>query len=184
MCTRASNPALLGGPSTLPLAAMVRRAILSGLAVILTVAAGPVSTTKSQCEQLVQSVLERATNQLARSDYAPFGAWLTPEGKVEFSGAYDTQHHPPWDSLIELIRTGLRNTATMGPIVADAVVFSARGVPPGGTQAIDVLEIELEHRDNYCVILSYPYVIDGAAVTFRKPFAQKGKFLIFGAHGS
>ncbi len=43
----------------------------------------------------------------------------------------------------------------------------------------DAIAIALDHRDDYSVIVIFPYVLAHGNLTVGEPFAQMGKFLVF-----
>ena len=184
MCARGACWALLGGPSTSPLAAMLRRVAMSVLVALFTLGAEQVTTPKSQCQDLLNAVLPFAKKMLSEhGEFYPFGASMKPNGQVVQAAAYDGQEHPPSQALIDLIRESFRADAKKGAIIASATVYNVRTIPPGGNSKTDAVAVELDHRDSYSVVVLIPYALSPGSVQFGQTFAQRGKFEIFGQHG-
>ena len=164
---------------------MIKRCAFVVLLAIFSLAAGSVPTPKSQCEDLLNAVLPFAKKMLAaHGEFYPFGASMRPDGTIALAGATDGHEHPPSQALIDLLHDGFIGDAKRGSIIASATAYDVRVVPPGGTEKSDAVEIELDHRDNYSVIVFFPYKIAGNEVQFGETFAQKGRSQIFVGHGS
>ena len=155
-----------------------------GLVVLVTLGAGSMPTPKSHCEDLMNAVLPFAKKMLSEhGEFYPYGASMKPDGKIVEAGASDGREHPPSQALIDLLREAFRADAQKGAIIASATVYDVRIVPPGSASKTDAVAVELDHRDNYSVVVLFPYTISGGTVQFSEPFAQRGTFGIFGKHG-
>jgi hypothetical protein len=178
------RPAPLRGPSTPPLAAMLRRGAMLGFFALLTIGAASVPTPKSQCEELLAAVIPFAKKMLSEhGEFYPFGASVKANGEIVQAAAYDGREHPPSEPLIDLLRQAFRADAKSGAIIASATVYDVRTIPPGSSTKTDAVAVELDHRDNYSVVVMYPYTVSAGAVQFAAPFAHQGKFEIFAKHG-
>jgi hypothetical protein len=143
-----------------------------------------VPTPKSQCEELLNVVLPFAKKMLSeRGEFYPFGASMKPVGEIVLAGAYDGREHPPSQPLIDLLRQAFQADAKNGAIIASATVYDVRTIPPGATSKTDAVAVELDHRDNYSVVVLFPYIVSAGTVQLSAPFAHQGKFEIFGQHG-
>jgi hypothetical protein len=163
---------------------MLRRSVVFGLVLLITVGAQTVPTPKSQCEDLLNAVLPMAKKILsAHGEFYPFGASMKPDGSIVQTAAYDGREHPPSQPLIDLLRQSFRAEAKNGAIIASATVYDVRTIPPGATEKTDAVTVELDHRDSYSVVVLFPYTITAGTVQFSEPFAQRGTFGIFGQHG-
>jgi hypothetical protein len=98
--------------------------------------------------------------------------------------AYDGREKPPSHPLIDMLRDGFRADASARKIIASAVVYDVRVTPPGTSVKIDAVAVELDHRDNYSVVVFFPYTIRDGMVDVREPFANKGEGRIFAQVGS
>lgn len=142
------------------------------------------STPKSRCEELLNAVLPFARKMLSEhGESFPFGASMKPDGEITQAGAYDGREHPPSQPLIDLLRQGFRADARNGAIIASATVYDVRTIPPGATSKTDAVAVELDHRDNYSVVVLFPYALSARTVQFAPAFAHEGKFEIFCQHG-
>jgi hypothetical protein len=139
-----------------------------------------VLTPNAQCQQLADTLLPFAEKMLSGAgEFYPFGALMKTDGKIVQAGAYNGKEQPTSQQLLDLLRGAFRAQAAKGAIIASAVAFDVRVVPPGGTEKMDAVEIELDHRDNYSVIVFFPYVIEHGSVQFCPAFANKGSNGIF-----
>src|SRR5690348_1235831 len=105
---------------------------------------------------------------------------MKSDGTIGQNMAYDGREHPPSQPLIDLLHGEFAADGKTGAIIASAVVYDVRTVPPGETEKTDAVAIELDHRDNYSVVVFIPYVVEAGSVHFREAFARKGNFRIFG----
>jgi hypothetical protein len=59
-----------------------------------------------------------------------------------------------------------------------------RVVTTGTSTKMDAVAVELDHRDNYSVVVFFPYTIHDGTVDVQEPFANKGDGRIFAQVGS
>ena len=59
-----------------------------------------------------------------------------------------------------------------GEIRASCIVYDIRTLPPGREQKQDAIAIEIDHRDNYSVVVVFPYRLPADGVlNVEEPFA-------------
>jgi hypothetical protein len=164
---------------------MFRRGIFLSIISAALLGASPMPSPKNQCESLLVAVLPMATKTLKEhGEFYPFGASLKQDGKVALAMAYDGREKPPSQPLIDMLRDGFRADASTRKIIASAVVYDVRVIPPGTSEKIDAVAVELDHKDNYSVVVFFPYTIRDGTVDIREPFANKGEGRIFPQVGS
>lgn len=138
------------------------------------------STPQADCEGLLNAVLPLAEKFLGEhGEFYPFGATLDSHGHQALAAAHDGTERPPSQPLIELLRSGYKEGAKAERIVATALAYDVLVVPPGGNSKTDAVAVELDHRDDYSVVVFYPYVIRSGRVEFGAAFANAGERLIF-----
>src|ERR1700730_12802808 len=121
---------------------------------------------KSDAETLMNAVLPFAEKMLEQhSEFFPYGAAMKPNGEIVNVAGYDGQEQPPSNEIIELIKTELRKDAAKGQYKATAIVYDVRVVPPGKANKSDAIAVALDHRDNYSVIVMFPYSLSHGKVT-------------------
>jgi len=137
---------------------------------------------KEQLEKLLASVLPFAQMMLEKSgEFYPYGATMSAEGQITDVGGYTGDEHPKSVEVINLLTGGFKASATVGKIMACALVVDVRVIPPGQVEKTDAISVRLDHRDGMSVIMFYPYQIGpDKKVLFGQPFAQKGPGEIFG----
>lgn len=141
------------------------------------------SVQKRELEQLLNATLPFATQMLTNhGGFYPFGATMDAAGKIASVGGYTGNEHPKPAEIIDLLRGAFRRQGETGTIMACALVYDVRTVPPGQTQKTDAIELDLDHRGGLSLIVMYPYKIGpDKKVHLAPPFATKGKSEIFKA---
>jgi len=64
---------------------------------------------------------------------------------------------PSSQEVIDLLFSAIRHQATEGKIRAAAVCYDARVVPPGSSEKVDAICVELEHPSEGCAKVFLPY---------------------------
>jgi hypothetical protein len=137
-------------------------------------------SAKSDAETLMNAMLPFAEKMLSEhSEFFPYAGAMTLDGKIVNVAGYDGREQPPSADIIELLNNELRKDADAGQYKATAVVSDVRVVPPGKTAKTDAIAIALDHRDNYSVVVLFPYSLAGAVLTLGEPFARKGDNRMF-----
>jgi hypothetical protein len=136
---------------------------------------------KKQLEMLIGAALPFAQQMLkAHGEYFPFGATMDAQGKISQVGADTGSEHPASADIIALLKGAYRKNGLEEKIIACALVYDVRTVPPGATEKSDAVAIDLNHRDGLSVTMYYPYRIEAdKSVVFGTAFAAKGPSDIF-----
>src|ERR1700722_16593427 len=140
----------------------------------------PASDAKADCEALMNSVLPFAEQMLqTHGEFLPFGGAMRIGGELVSVAGYDGDEHPQSSDVIGLIKQGFVQTARKHEFKATALVYDVRiKLPPTG-ESSDAIAVSLNHRDNYSIIVVFPYKIDGGKLTVSPAFAQRGEADIF-----
>jgi hypothetical protein len=77
-----------------------------------------------------------------------------------------------------LIKDGFIEAAKQRQFKATAIVYEIRTTLPAGVKS-DAIAVSLNHRDDYSVVVIFPYKINTGEVEFGSTFAQKGEADIF-----
>jgi hypothetical protein len=135
---------------------------------------------KTDCEALMNSVLPFAEQMLRNhSEFLPFGGAMRPSGELVSVAGYDGDEHPRSLDLIRLINDGFVEAARQGQFKATALVYDVRIKLPSTGDKSDAIAVSLNHRDNYSVVVIFPYKIDNGKLTVGNALAQKGEADIF-----
>ena len=67
-------------------------------------------------------------------------------GDIRQVAAYDGREVPPPQPLIDLLRDGFRADAATGAIIASAIAYDVRTIPPGTRTKVDAVAVQLDHR--------------------------------------
>lgn len=135
---------------------------------------------KDDCNQLLNAALPFAEQMLRdHGEFLPFGAQMLPDGEIVSVAADDGEEHSRSQNLIDVLRAAFRAGAVEGDLLATALVYDVRVVPPGASEKSDAIALNLDHRDNYSVTVFFPYTIKDGQPTIGDAFANGGDYSIF-----
>jgi hypothetical protein len=139
------------------------------------------TNAKSDAETLMNAVLPFAEKMLSEhSEFFPYGAAMKPDGEIVSVAGYDGREQPPSQEIIDLLNAELRKDVALGMYKATAVVYDVRVAPPGSKAKSDAIAVALDHRDDYSVVVLFPYSISNRTLNIGAPFAEEGAHEIFG----
>jgi hypothetical protein len=132
-------------------------------------------------ESLLKAVLPFGETMLKNhGEFFPYGGTMGVDEKITNVGGYTGDEHPKSVDVIKLLKGAYRRDGETGKILACALVYDVRVIPPGQTEKADAIAVDLDHKDGTSVTMIYPYRIGAdKQVTFSQPFAQKGTGEIF-----
>jgi hypothetical protein len=155
-------------------------ALLLLTAISLAVRGQAVPDAKSECEVLLNEAMPLAERMLREhGEFYPYGYEMMTAGEVKQVVGYTGTDHPKSQTIIDLLIDGFKQDSAVHKIKATALVYDMLVVPPGASSKTDAIAVALDHRDNYSVIVIFPYVLAHGNLTVGEPFAQKGKSLVF-----
>ncbi len=136
---------------------------------------------KSECEELLNAVLPFAEEMLSKHhEFFPFGGTMSADGEIAHTAGWTGDEQPASTEVIELLERGFRAGAQRGEYKATALVFDIRTIPPGKEEKQDAIAVALDHRDDYSVVVIFPYSFtSGGELAIEDPFAMKGEEKIF-----
>jgi hypothetical protein len=110
--------------------------------------------------------------------FHPIGGAIAPDGELIPVAVYDGREDAPAEDVIAHLKEALLKGADDGRYIATALAYdSTINLPTGGeSNAVTVL---LDHRDNFSVIVYFPYQMADRAVSFDPSFHQDGESEIF-----
>jgi hypothetical protein len=143
-----------------------------------------VSDAKADSEALLNSLMPFAEKMLTQhGEFFPFGGAMKPDGEIVNVAGYDGRERPPSNDLIELLEEGFRKDAINGVYKATAVVYDVRMILPSTKTSSDAIAVALDHRDNYSVLILFPYTLTAGMLQIGEPFAEKGARNVFKPRG-
>jgi hypothetical protein len=140
----------------------------------------PANDPKADCETLMGAVMPFAEQMLSsHGEFLPFGGAMRPDGELVSVAGYDGDEHPQSSDVIRLIKDGFIESARQGQLKATALVYDVRTTIPSTGEKSDAIAVSLNHRDNYSVVVFFPYKINGGKLIVGDAFAQMGEADIF-----
>jgi hypothetical protein len=138
------------------------------------------TTAKADCELLLNAVLPFANDMLSQHGaFHPYGGAMRPDGEIVSVAAHDGEENPPSKAVIERLKEVFVEAVRANEYKATAVVYDACVTLPSSEEKSDAVAVSLDHRDDYSVVIYFPYRIDSGNVRIGPPFAQKGMAAIF-----
>jgi hypothetical protein len=136
---------------------------------------------KDDCEALISSVLPVAEQMLLEhGTICAFGSTLSADGQIARVGGWSESRSAHQPELIAEFETAFRDGAARGELIATALLESVSMIPPGKVAAEQAVSIRLDHRDDYSVVLAFPYRFSAAGeLQIDEPFAAAGNGGIF-----
>jgi hypothetical protein len=136
---------------------------------------------KDECEALMSSVLPAAERMLLEQRaFRPFGSTLSSDGEIRQVGGWVENAEPVSGQLIAELETSFRDGAARGELKATALLESVPIGPPSKSPSEDAIAIRLDHREDYSVVLTFPYRFSAAGeLVIDEPFASEGVYGIF-----
>ena len=137
---------------------------------------------KEDVEALLNELMPLANEMLAQhGEFFPFGSVLDADGEVQPPQAWSGSEAPEAREQVDALMSIFREQAEAGNIRASALLFDCLTVPPGQTERVDAVAVQLDHRDGYSAVVFFPYQIgEDKSVSFAEPFAFEGDHEIFG----
>lgn len=135
---------------------------------------------KSEVEELMNAQLPFGKQMLEKyGEFIPYGGAMKQDGEIVSVAGYDGDEQPLSQDIIDLLKDGYRLAAKNGEYKATAIFYDVRVIPAGSEEKTDAIAIALDHKENYSVIVYFPYKILGSTVQFGEVFAEAGKNDIF-----
>ena len=104
---------------------------------------------------------------------------MTPNGEVVSVAADTGSEQPPSQELIDLLKRSFRSAAKAGEYKATALIYDVRASTPSDGEVSDAIAVALEHKEDYSVIVLFPYKITDGELVFGQIFAQSGANDVF-----
>jgi len=137
-------------------------------------------SAKDDCNLLLIAALPFAEQMLRdHGEFLPFGAQMLPDGEIVSVGVDDGEDHSRSQNLIDALQVAFKAGAADGELVATALVYDVRVVPPGAREKTDAIALNLDHRENYSVTVFFPYALSEGEPEIGDAFASGGDYSIF-----
>src|SRR5215813_3343708 len=140
------------------------------------------SDPKADCDALLNSLLPVAEQMLTtHGKFFPFGGAMRADGQVVSIAGYDGDERTQPIDVITLMKDAFVAAARNGEYKATAIVYDARVKMRSTEEKSDAVAVSLNHRDNYSVVVFFPYKVESGKLTVGTVFAQAGEADIFPA---
>jgi len=138
------------------------------------------SGAKTDCETLLSSVFPFAKQTLSKNgEFFPFSGAMLADGEVIGVGGYTGTEQPPSSELIQFLKEDLIAAARRGEYKATAIVCDVKVNLPTSGETSEAIAVSLNHRDNYSVMVIFPYKLEHGQLTFGDTYAEIGEDDIF-----
>jgi hypothetical protein len=139
------------------------------------------ASCKDDCEALMSSVLPVAEGMLLEHrTFHPFGSTLSADGRITQVGGWSESAASRAMDAIAEFETSFREGAARGELKATALLQPVTVVPPGKSEPEAAVAIRLDHRDEYSVVVTFPYRFSpNGELEIDEPFAVTGQHGIF-----
>src|SRR5579862_710389 len=108
-------------------------------------------------------------------EFYPIGMAMRPSGEIVSIGTYDGDERPQSVDVITLLKKTFVAAARKGEYLATVIVYDTKIKLPSTNEKSDAITVSLDHRDDYSVVVFFPYRIDNGEFILGTAFAQKGK---------
>lgn len=137
-------------------------------------------TPKEECEELMSNLIPFAEEMLQKySEFFPYGSVMNNDGSIKNINYYDGNEKPLSKQVIENLIKVYHELAIKKEIKASGIVWDGKVSSPKDNTKTDAVLISLEHKDNYSVIVVFPYKIKNGNIIWDDIFAMKGENNIF-----
>lgn len=110
----------------------------------------------------------------------PFGCTLSATDQIVQVGGWSPAAALDDAALIAQFREGFRDGAARGELKATGLSYSARSAVPGKGDSQDAVFVHLNHRDNYSIVVTFPYHFgENGELVIEEPFANDGEYDVF-----
>lgn len=136
---------------------------------------------KDDCEALMSAVLPECERMLIEHRaFRAFGSTLSADGRITQLGGWVDSSEPTSFELVVELEESFRDGALRGELKATALLQSVTVVPPGQSETQTAIAIRLDHRDDYSLVVTFPYRFSPAGeLAIDEPFASEGAYEIF-----
>ena len=129
----------------------------------------------------MSSVLADAERALTEQrSLQPFGTTLSVSDQIVQVGSWGLEPGCSRAARIAEFQDSFRDGARRGELKATLLLYSEPCVRPGSTERQDAVAVHLDHRDDYSIVVTFPYHFTSAGeLVISEPFASEGEHKIF-----
>jgi len=139
-----------------------------------------VNQAKAESQELLNAALPFAEKMLSEHGaFYPYAYSMKLTGEIVSVAGYDGNDRPPSQAIIDLLQSSFKAEARAGIVKATAVVYDVWITDSHTGKKTDAIAVALDHRDNYSVIIKFPYLLSAGKLTIGDPIAEAGSHSIF-----
>jgi hypothetical protein len=131
-------------------------------------------------EELMNTVVQFAEKMLLQhAEFIPFGAAMKPNHEIVYVAGDDGNERPASSDIIKLLEASFQKCAQNEYYKATAIAYDVLLTIPETTTKSDAIVVALDHVDSLSTLVILPYSLKNGSLETGKPFAEKGKNIIF-----
>lgn len=137
-------------------------------------------TTKIECEFLLNFLLPKAEYFLKKNgEFYPLSVILNNKKEIiPVAMQYDTEF-PKSTDVIQDSRDYFQVEAQNSKLRATAIIYDGFHTDAETGKKSDAFFVELDHLENYSVLIVYPYTRTNDEIIFQEPIAYENDYKIF-----
>lgn len=159
---------------------LLRLTLLVWLVAVSCGKAQPMRDPTADANELLDAMIGFSAQMLREhGEFYPYGAAMLPDGEITAVGAYDGDETPASQDVIDFLVEGFQAAAKSREYVATALFFDARvNLPDGGGES-DAVVVNIDHVNDFSVILVIPYSLGNDTLTLGEEVTYEGDHTIF-----
>lgn len=103
--------------------------------------------------------------------FNPWGAFMSPNGEIQWVGAHDGAEFPEAQSLIDMLTETFQRESKRGVLRAVGICYDVRVLRPGQSEKSDAVCCSLEHVSGEAVDVFVPYAKAANGIHYSESLA-------------
>lgn len=137
-------------------------------------------TPKEDCEDLLTKMFPISEAFLQKNgEFFPFASVMLQNNEIEMIATHNGDEHPESQTVINDLNEILIKGANEGINKATCLVYMSMISNTETNEKFDVVSFNLDHKDNYSIIVVFPYTIETGKVQFYQPSVMESEDKIY-----
>ena len=138
------------------------------------------AAARIDAEELMNQSVKFAEQMLRDAgELLPYGAAMKPDGKIVILGTSEENEDRSPEELIDALRDGYKAAAKNREFKATATIYNGHTATDESGDSKNAIVFELDHRDNYSVIMYWVYTLDEKEIHYSEFLSRPGDRRIF-----